>query len=118
LDLRQQTMAFRRAYGNYVNLGGLYSIPPWGTVPSFGLTRPQSNTVNLGTLYARSKFKYPTGWAYFEDGSVFILPFAWLPHDAFEARMKIAAHFVSGPTPKMQEIRRENPHRKRFIIIK
>ncbi|KAI4956101.1 hypothetical protein J4E91_000311 [Alternaria rosae] len=110
-------MAFRRAYGNYVNLGSLYSVPPWGTVPPFGLSRPQHNSVNLGSLYARSKSKFPTGWAYFEDGSVFILPFAWLPHDAFEARMKIAAQFVSGPTPKMQEMRRESPHRKRFIII-
>lgn len=108
-------MAFRRAYGN---LGSLYSIPPPGAGPSFGLTRPQYNSVNLGSLYARSKHKFPTGWAYFEDGSVFILPFAWFPHDTFEARMKIAAQFVSGPTPKMQEIRRENPHMKRFIIIK
>ncbi|KAI4670319.1 uncharacterized protein J4E79_000600 [Alternaria viburni] len=107
-------MAFRRAYGN---LGSLYSISPPGAVPSFGLTRPQYNSVNLGSLYARSKSKFPTGWAYFEDGSVFILPFAWFPHDTFEARMKIAAQFVSGPTPKMQEIRRENPHMKRFIII-
>lgn len=114
----RRTMAFRRAYGNYVNLGSLYSVPPWGTVPPFGLSRPQHNSVNLGSLYARSKSKFPTGWAYFEDGSVFILPFAWLPHDAFEARMRIAAQFVSGPTPRMQEIRRESPHRKRFIIIK
>jgi hypothetical protein len=115
-------MAFRRAYrnaayGNYVNLGNLYSIPPWGRVPPFGLTTQQYNSVNLGNLYAR-KSKFPTGWAYFEDGSVFLLPFVWLPHEAFEARMKIAAHFISGPTPRMQEMRRENPHNTRFIIIK
>jgi hypothetical protein len=110
-------MPVRWAYGNFVNLGRLYSIPPWGSVPPFGLARPQYNSVNLGTLYARSKSKNPVGYAYFGDGSVFILPFAWLPHDAFEARMKIAAQFVNGPTPKMREIRKDNPHMGRFIII-
>lgn len=110
-------MPVPRAYRNFVNLGRLYSIPPWGSVPPFGLARPQHNSVNLGALYARSKSKNPIGYAYFEDGSVFILPFAWLPHDAFEARMKIAAQFVSGPTPKMREIRKTNRQMERFIII-
>ncbi|KAG9189608.1 hypothetical protein G6011_06476 [Alternaria panax] len=110
-------MSFRRAHSNFVNLGRLYSISPLASVPSPPLVRPRYNRVNLGTLYARSKSKYPVGYAYFEDGSIFILPSCWLPHEAFEARMKIAAQFVSGPTPKMQAIRREDPHRKRFIII-
>jgi hypothetical protein len=111
-------MSFLRAHNNYVNLGRLYSIPPWGTVPPYGLIRPQNNFVNLGNLYSRSTSKYPPGWAYFDDGSVFILPSGWCPHDAFEARMKIAAHFVSSPTPKMQQTRAKNPHMKRLIVIK
>jgi hypothetical protein len=109
-------MAVRGAYRNFVNLGSLYSIPQHAVLPRFGLR--ESNTVNLGNLYAPSKDKRPPGWAYFEDGSVFILPFGWAAHDAFEARMKIAAHFVNGPTPKMQDTRREDVHRKRFIVIK
>lgn len=111
-------MAFRRAYGNYVNLGKLYSIPPWGIVPPYGLVRPQSNSVNLGNLYSRAQSKRPSGWAYFEDGSVFILPFGWCAHDVFESRMKIAAHFVNGPTPRMQQVRAKNSDMKRFIVIK
>ncbi|XP_014551586.1 hypothetical protein COCVIDRAFT_42137 [Bipolaris victoriae FI3] len=110
-------MAFRRAYGNYVNLGKLYSIPPWGIVPPYGLVRPQSNSVNLGNLYSRAQSKRPSGWAYFEDGSVFILPFGWCAHNVFESRMKIAAHFVNGPTPRMQQVRAKNSDMKRFVVI-
>lgn len=110
-------MSRRPVLGNLVNLGSLYSVPPRGSVASLGLARSLYNSVNLGGLYARSKRKYPTGYAYFEDGSVFIHPQLWLPHDALEARMKIAAHFVNGPTPKMQAIRKQDPHRTRFIII-
>jgi hypothetical protein len=109
-------MAVRRASRNYVNLGNLYSIPQHVLMRPFSPVEP--NMVNLGNLYTPSKDKRPPGWAYFDDGSVFILPYGWFSHDAFEARMKIAAYFVNGPTPKMQEMRRENVHRKRFIIIK
>ncbi|KAF1947350.1 hypothetical protein EJ02DRAFT_365678 [Clathrospora elynae] len=111
------TTVYRRAHNNFVNLGRLYSVPPWGTVPIYGLTKPQNNFVNLGNLYAHTKNRKPPGWAYFDDGSVFIAPYGWFPHDVFERRMKIAARFVSDPTPKLQETRRENPHKKRFIII-
>ncbi|KAI2478663.1 hypothetical protein Ptr902_09629 [Pyrenophora tritici-repentis] len=109
-------MSVPRAYRNYVNLGRLYSMPPYAITPSRGLVRSR-NTVNLGNLYASSRSLTPPGWAYFDDGSVFILPARWLPHDVFEARMKIAAHFVSEPTPKMQEMRHNDQRRKRCIII-
>ncbi|USP82453.1 hypothetical protein yc1106_09727 [Curvularia clavata] len=110
-------MSFRRVHGNYVNLGRLYSIPPWGTVPPYGLAGPQKNPVNLGNLYSNSQSKYPSGWAYFEDGSIFILPQGWCSHDTLEARMKILAHFVRSPTPKMQQIRATRTPMKRFVII-
>ncbi|CAE7206934.1 hypothetical protein PTTW11_09630 [Pyrenophora teres f. teres] len=109
-------MSIPRAYRNYVNLGRLYSIPPCAITPSHGLVTSR-NTVNLGSLYAPSRSLTPPGWAYFDDGSVFILPAGWFPHHVFEARMKIAAHFVSEPTPKMQELRQNGQHRKRCIII-
>lgn len=92
-------------------------MPPCRITPSRSLVRPH-NSVNLGSLYAPSRSKEPPGWAYFDDGSVFILPFGWFPHHAFEAQMKIAAHFVSEPTPKMQEIGQRNPHQRRYIVIK
>jgi hypothetical protein len=109
-------MAIRRASRNYVNLGTLYSIPQHVLMRPFGVVEPSH--VNLGNLYVPIKDKRPPGWAYFDDGSVFILPYGWFSHDAFEARMKIAAHFVNGPTPKMQEKKQKNNLWKRFIIIK
>ena len=107
-----------RVSKNYVNLGRLYSIPPWGTGASLGPNKPSNNTLNLGNLYADAKHRRPPGWAYFDDGSIFITPSGWLPHHILEERMQIAAHFVNQPSPKLQAIRQQDPHKKRLILIR
>jgi hypothetical protein len=59
----------------------------------------------------------PKGWAYFEDGSVFVAPANYMDHEAFETRMQIVEHFVSGPSPTLLEIRKTDPDRRRLIVI-
>ncbi|KAF1841602.1 uncharacterized protein K460DRAFT_358334 [Cucurbitaria berberidis CBS 394.84] len=81
------------------------------------MTVVQKNFVNLGNLYTRIKVPRPPGWAYFDDGSIFIVPYGWLPHHGFEKRMSLAASFISSPSPKIQAIRQEDPLRSRLILI-
>jgi len=83
-------------------------------------TGAASAFVNLGKLYNATRIigKRPSGWAYFDDGSVFIMPYTYLDHDAFELRMKGIAPFVSAPTLRMQAKRPSDALRKRFVIIK
>ena len=108
------------SWRNFVNLGNLYSVRPWENVTAKDFPTISHNSVNLGRLYApvRLTKKRPLGWGYFDDGSVFIAPRTYMNHDAFEARMKLAAHFVSSPSPKLQAIRQEDVHRKRLIVIR
>jgi hypothetical protein len=103
-----------QAYRNYVNLGRLYSVPQW----RIGEEKPRDNHVNLGNLYKTPKRRMPPGWAYFDDGSVFVVPGKWIPDVSIEARMKIAAHIINDPTPKMQEIAFQGPYKRRYIVIK
>jgi hypothetical protein len=82
--------------------------------------RVSSNFVNLGNLYGSflPTKKRPSGWGYFEDGSIFIAPHGYLNHAAFEMRMKVTAHVVAAPTAKMQAMGQNDPYRKRFVVIK
>ncbi|KAF1830425.1 hypothetical protein BDW02DRAFT_650665 [Decorospora gaudefroyi] len=61
------------------------------------------NLINLGNPYA-SLFERPSA-------GMGLLR-SWI------ARIKIATHFVKEPILKMQEIRRENPHKQRCIVVK
>jgi hypothetical protein len=78
------------------------------------------NFVNLGNLYGGflPTKKRPCGWGYFADGSMFIVPHGYLSHAAFELRMKVAAHVVSAPTPKMRAMSQNDPLRRRLVVIK
>ena len=107
-----------RVSRNFVNLGKLYSVQPWNTAPSFDSVQVPINFVNLGSLYTRTANQRPPSWAYFDDGSIFIVPRSWLPHDELEKRMNLAAQFVNNPTPKIQVIRQEDPRKKRLILIR
>ncbi|CAO2657240.1 Nn.00g033660.m01.CDS01 [Neocucurbitaria sp. VM-36] len=106
-----------RVSGNFVNLGKLYSLQPWYTVPSLGSVQVPINSVNLGSLYTRAANQRPPSWAYFHDGSIFIVPRSWFPHDKLEKHMNLAAQFIDNPTPKIQAIRQEDPRKKRLILI-
>lgn len=106
-----------RACRNFVNLGRLYSVPPWRTAKSYDVQPVKGNFVNLGNLYRRVKNSSPPSWAYFDDGSVFIVPYGWLPHHVLEKRMNIATHFVNSPSPNLQEVRQKDAQRKRLILI-
>jgi hypothetical protein len=109
---------------NSVNMGRLYSIPPWGANTSVfrtdigSIIKPR-NPVNLGKLYEADRLnKRMDGWAYLDDGSIFISPIGWTRHDVIEGRLKIAAQFVRDPTPRAQGIRRQDPDRQRFLLIR
>jgi hypothetical protein len=107
-----------RIWRNFVNLGNLYSVPPWGPVPTLALSHVQNNGVNLGDLYTNPKRRRPYGWAYFEDGSIFILRAGWLSHDKFEERMRIVARFLHDPWPRLKALQEQNAMEKRLILIK
>ncbi|KAH7078882.1 hypothetical protein BKA63DRAFT_563550 [Paraphoma chrysanthemicola] len=104
---------------NYVNLGKFYSVPPWSD--PFRTQPPliPRNHVNLGRLYEHTfvSKKWPPGWAYFHDGSVFVAPAESMDHEAFETRMRTVEHFVREPSPALLAIRQDNPSRKRLIVI-
>lgn len=82
--------------------------------------RAASVFVNLGKLYSTARLirKRPPSWAYFDDGSIFIMPYTYLDHDAFELRMKVIAPFVSAPALRMQANRQSDALRKRLVVIK
>jgi hypothetical protein len=87
---------------NFVNLGRLYSIKQWQKpftwrrvpVPVYNNTGLPKHGVNLGDLYRASRQR-AQGWAYFEDGSVFVARHHH-EHDVFQHTMNIAAQFVLG----------------------
>jgi len=108
LGLAGAMAGFVRMSKNFVNLGRLYSSPPWGG---------PRNAVNLGNLYTTSSPKRPIGFAYFEDGSVFIKARAYAELDTFEAEMNLLQPFVRGPSPKLDQIRQTNAERQRLIVI-
>lgn len=103
---------------NFVNLGKLYGLHNGDVVPYIRSAQVPINFVNLGNLYSPTKNQWPPSWAYFEDGSVCIFPYKWLPHDEVERRMNLAAQFVNNPTPKIQAIRQQDPQRGRLVLIK
>ncbi|KAJ4374257.1 hypothetical protein N0V83_002998 [Neocucurbitaria cava] len=103
---------------NFVNLGKLYGFHNGDVVPYIRSAQVPINFVNLGNLYSPTKNQWPPSWAYFEDGSVCIFPYKWLPHGEVERRMNLAAQFVNNPTPKIQVIRQQDPQRGRLILIK
>ncbi|KAH3949025.1 hypothetical protein HBI70_124770 [Parastagonospora nodorum] len=81
--------------------------------------RAASVFVNLGKLFSTTRLtkKRPTSWAYFDDGSIFIVPYTYLDHDAFELRMKVIAPFISAPTLRMQANRQSDALKKRLVVI-
>ena len=113
------TLHHVRVSRNFVNLGKLYSVPAWGPAAPFGSKHVQNNAVNLGDLYTPHKeaSRPPGGWAYFEDGSVFVVPYGF-SHDVLEKRMNLAARFVNSPSPKIQATRQKDPQQKRLIVIR
>jgi hypothetical protein len=64
--------------------------------------------VNLGTLCTLVRLRRRSGWAYFEDESMFVAPFGYIDHAALEMRMRVAAHVVSSPTSKLHAIRQSH----------
>jgi hypothetical protein len=80
--------------------------------------RLRRHFVNLGTLYTQVRLRRRSGWAYSEDGSMFVAPFGYIDHDALEMRMRVAAYLVSSPTSKLHAIRQSHPKEDRFLVIK
>jgi hypothetical protein len=82
--------------------------------------RAASVFVNLGKLFSTTRLikKRPTSWAYFDDGSIFVVPYTYLDHDAFELRMKVIAPLISAPTLRMQANRQSDALKKRLVVIK
>jgi hypothetical protein len=115
----------------------LYSKKPWSTVKLrafkistpphnseaqaepgvLGVSTPPHHSVNLGDFY-KIRRQPLDGWAYLDDGSVFLSPSGWTEHDVLQARLRLAAQYVRDPTPQSQVIRRNDPDRRRLLVIK
>jgi hypothetical protein len=91
---------------NFVNLGTLYQ--------RILHVRQSNNRVNLGNLYSNNPF---LGYGYFDDGSIFIAPRAYLKHEVFEARMKIAAQLLSTPVRQTMATKDKLSHGERVIVV-
>ena len=110
---------------NFVNLGNFYSLQPWQTSPRFRFT-PKYNAaglprhrVNLGKLYratANLEYLQPQGWAYFEDGSVFVARHNY-DHCNFQGIMNLAAYFVRDPSDAKAALDRKDHHQMQMIMV-
>jgi hypothetical protein len=121
---------FRRAAGviDRVNLGNLYSLSQSdaymkGSIPSMSPYRYiglPSHGVNLGDLYKGAHrddyVRQPLGWAYFEDGSIFVARSRY-DHNDFQRAMNIVAPFVRNPSDATDVSKRKNRPRTRLILI-
>lgn len=101
---------------NFVNLGRLYSLPQGQKafnhqrIPYFARSpsqpKPFYGGVNMGGLYRRdypSPFLEPRGWAYLEDGSVFIARETYSHHD-LQQILRIVDYYVRNPTDEMRAL--------------
>jgi hypothetical protein len=119
---------------NHVNLGNLYSMLP-GNIIRFIPDDLPSNVirlltaeppggrphhgVNLGNFYRKTspaEFNYTRGWAYFEDGSVYISSHGQ-SHDQFQQRMNIAARFIQRPSKVKDALEKKNSNQTQLIMI-
>ncbi|KAF1951721.1 hypothetical protein CC80DRAFT_553091 [Byssothecium circinans] len=75
------------------------------------------NHVNLGNLYNDPPCKTPLGWAYFEDGSIYVNTKTALSHHHFESEMKVLRPFIHAPSPKMRRIRSLYPEQQRLLVV-
>lgn len=83
------------------------------------------NFVNLGGLYKRSpvlhSYRKPnggirSGWAYFEDGSVFFPRFPYTDEELQEV-MKVATGFVRNPTDGRATLQRKNHSDTQMVLL-
>ncbi|KAF1975384.1 hypothetical protein BU23DRAFT_72738 [Bimuria novae-zelandiae CBS 107.79] len=76
--------------------------------------------VNLGRLYSNPRYELPVGYAYFEDGSVYIQGMAaasQMSSDQLQAEMQLLEPLVRQPPPDMDRVRLEKPTHKRLMIL-
>ncbi|KAJ4325969.1 hypothetical protein N0V94_000334 [Neodidymelliopsis sp. IMI 364377] len=75
--------------------------------------------VNLGNLYRKTspaEFNYTRGWAYFDDGSVYISSHGQ-SHDQFQQRMNIAARFIQRRSKVKDALEKKNSNQTQLIMI-
>lgn len=113
---------------NRVNLGNLYSLSQnkaylLGSMPSISPYRYSgfpSHGVNLGDLYKgahkNDSWRQPMGWAYFEDGSIFVARSSY-DHDDFQRAMNIFAPFVRNPSDANRAPKSKDRHQRQLILI-
>ena len=76
--------------------------------------------VNLGRLYDKPGDARSVGWAYFEDGSIYMnasLHAKFMDFDKMQAEMRLLEPIVRQPPPDMEQVRSSNPRLNRFIIL-
>lgn len=109
--------SYVRMSRNFVNLGKLYSLQPGSRKSTCKATNP---LYRPGPPYVkrRPRFQAALGWAYFEDGSVFINAYPKLSYDPFEAEMNRLLPFILQPSPSLAQIRQEDPEQRRLITMR
>ena len=112
---------------NLVKLGKLHSISQrtLSTLTSESPLRREDYTgfpphgVNLGTLYRGTRpndRKLPRGWAFFEDGSIYVERLGH-DHDGLQENMNMAAYFVRNPTSKTIKLPRKDDRQTQMILL-
>ena len=116
---------FKTLTVNQVNLGSLYSLSQRGALlmggpPTISAHRYEgfpSHGVNLGDLYKGDRYhEYPQGWAYFENGSIFVARSSY-DHQDFQRAMNILAPFVRNPSGTNSASEREGHRRMQMIVL-
>lgn len=93
-------------------LDGMHAPPkkPYAGIPCHG--------VNLGNLYTQAKrvdISQPRGWAYFEDGSVFV-PRRNCNHDELQRVMNIAAFLVREPAVQTNGLKKSRSSKQMIVL--
>jgi len=106
-----------RGLGNHVNLGTVYGVKPCGRSLFIDIPRRPGLAPPNANLRRQYSVK-PEGWAYFDDGSIFITSAPHADHGDFEARAKFAAHRLGGRPPEDQTTTQGDVKRQRLIVIR
>ncbi|KAF2632682.1 hypothetical protein BU25DRAFT_80275 [Macroventuria anomochaeta] len=118
---------WRNNVRNFVNLGRLYSLSQkekmemdrLPRLPKGRYTGFPRHGVNLGNLFRGTTiydYMQPPGWAYFEDGSIFVARARYDHHD-MQQIMNFAAFFLRDPSNGKRALRKEHTGQTQLILL-
>lgn len=118
---------WRNPVSNFVNLGRLYSLSQKEKLQLDRSPRALrvchrgnlSHGVNLGNLFEpthKSDYGQPLGWAYLEDGSIFVPRWSYSFHELQQV-MRIVACFARNPSDGESTLKKKDNRQTQMILL-